>query len=686
MSEELSRKERKKLEAQKAYEAEILEMQKQAGKVHEGDSPFAVNCEQDNIAEGSRNIILNKVSVSVNGKNLFTDTTVKFSAGSRYGLMGPNGKGKSTILRLLATRELPVQKSLAMMLVEQEQEIEGGDLTCVEAVLKSHKLLQLYETECNKLRQVQDLSDEQMSRLQFLENELILMNADAQEATARKILFGLGFPADWQDRPTKSFSGGWRKRIALASAVFIAPDVLFLDEPTNHLDLNAVIWLESYLEKEYNENHRRPKILIVVSHDAGFLDAVCTHIVHIENYRLHYYRGGYSQFESQLSQTHTEADKKHHQIQRQINQKKRELHWSNAQVETWLKEQVRAGKIDAEFLEKREEYTVTFPFQDPPELRDGSVIELKDVSFNYPGGPTLFEKVTCGLWTNSRITICGPNGIGKSTLLNLMTGVLNPVTGFINLNRQVRIGRYNQHFMDKLPLEKTPVEFLISLGLRDEFEARGLLGSFGLEGVCHHQMCASLSGGQKARVALASISVQVPHFILFDEPTNHLDLESIEALCEAINNFKGGVLCVTHDARLISRTNMQLWVVGNKNVEPFKGGLEDYKKWIQDDFERQEKERERLRALAAEQAKKERELGGKEAYEKHLAAEAEKEKNKALDIFAAIDSKNQKEKKEKKEKKDKKNDDDDDAEGDDKNKDKKEKKEKKEKKDKKDKE
>ncbi len=651
---QISRKDRKRLEMQAALDDQLREMQRAAEQVHEGESPFSVSLEQDAVAEGSRNISLNKVSVSVNGKTIFVDTTVKFSAGSRYGFMGPNGRGKSTLLRLLATRELPVQKSLNVMLVEQEQEIEGGDLTCVEAVLKSHKQLRAFELEADALRDATNLTDEQMARLQFLETELTVMGASQSESRARKILFGLGFPMDWQDRPTKSFSGGWRKRIALASAVFIEPDMLMLDEPTNHLDLNAVIWLESYLETQYSETQRRPKILIVVSHDAAFLDTVCTHIVHIETFRLHYYRGSFSQFTTQLESAHAEADKKHVHIQKLITQMKREKHMSNAQVDAWLKEQVAAGKVDAEFLERRREYVVTFPFKTPPELRDGCVISLENVSFNYPGGPTLFEGVSCALWTNSRITLCGANGIGKSTMLNLMTAVLEPTSGFITVNRQVRIGRYNQHFMDKLPLERSPVDYLISLGLRDEFEARSLLGSFGLEGVCHHQMCASLSGGQKARVALASISTIVPHFILFDEPTNHLDLESIEALCEAINDFRGGILVVTHDARLIERTNMAIWICADKNVRPFNGTLEDYKEKIRREFAELERQRE---------AERDAKVALKQLVRQHGTAEAavaaqEVVKVKVVqeidDMFASVDAaRGKKAKPEKADKKDK---------------------------------
>ena len=694
----LSRKERKKLEKEAKMEAELKELQEAAENVNkDGDSPFMVTLEQDAVAEGSRDISLNKVSVSVNGKTLFKDTTVKFSAGSRYGVMGPNGRGKSTLLRLLATRELPVQQSLTMLLVEQEQEITGGELSAVTAVVQSHKLQAAYQEEVAKLRELdgEKMTDEQMERLQFLDEELNLMNAQQAEAKARRILFGLGFPTEWHDRPTASFSGGWRKRIALASAVFIEPDVLMLDEPTNHLDLNAVIWLESYLVRMYNKDAKRPKTLLVVSHDAGFLDGICTHMVAIESFKLNYFRGGYSTFNAQVELRHAEIDKKHHQLQQKIKEMKKKG-MSNEKVDEWLNEQVRQGKIESELVDKRREYVVSFPFKAPMELRDGCIVKLEDVAFKYPGDecPILFKDVNCSLWNDSRITLCGPNGIGKSTLLNLMTGVLEPTFGYITVNRQVRIGRYNQHFVDKLPLERTPIDYLRSVGAKDEHDARRMLGSFGLEGLVHKNMIATLSGGQKARVALAAISCEMPHFLLFDEPTNHLDMESIDALCKAINNFKGGILVVTHDARLIQETNMQLWIAGDLNVKPFNGTLDDYKTHVREIFEAEEDKKEWARAMRQAEkaelkaiAKSDAKLAAMKPEEALAVVKAEKKEElvaEVEDFFDAMGKKSKKDKKdktdkadkkEKKDKKDKGSDGDDAA--------KKEKKEKKDKKDKK---
>ena len=653
----LTRKERQKIEKQEKFQRELEAKAAAAHNVNkDGDNPFSVTLEEGAVPHGTRDISLKQVSVTVNGKTLFQNTAVKFSAGSRYGLMGPNGRGKSTILRLMSTHQLPVPEGLDILLVEQEQEFHASELSAVEAVIQSHKQQQEYLAEAEMLRNKADMTDEELERLQFLEDELQVMGAEQAESKARRILFGLGFPTEWHDRPTTSFSGGWRKRIALASAVFIEPDVLLLDEPTNHLDLNAVIWLDQYLAEQYSESAKKKKTLIVVSHDAGFLDSVCSHMVLIENFKLHYFGGGYGKFAAQVNAMHAEYDKKFETYEKQIKAKRTEKGgMSSEQIEDWIRQQVNNGRMEEEFLNRRRDYIVNFPFSSPGGLRDACLVKLDDVAFNYPGGPELFRGVSCSLWADSRITLCGPNGIGKSTLLNLMTGGLEPTAGHVNVNRQMRIGRYNQHFVDKLPLEKTPVEIVQSFGIDTETAARSVLGRFGLEGIVHHNQVATLSGGQKARVAFAAIAVEKPHFLLLDEPTNHLDVEAIEALCAAINNFEGGVLVVTHDSRLITQTNMAIWVAGNKTVTPFPGDLSDYKAYVKQLVEAEDARREGLKAV-----EKVVKADKKISLEEQQAIEQEKI-NEGLSGLAALRAKkkekdakkDKKEKEAKKEKKDK---------------------------------
>eukprot|EP00742_Colponemidia_sp_Colp-10_P013186 GILJ01014884.1.p1 GENE.GILJ01014884.1~~GILJ01014884.1.p1 ORF type:complete len:384 (-),score=93.96 GILJ01014884.1:78-1229(-) len=351
-------------------------------------------------------------------------------------------------------------------------------------------------------------------------------------------------------------------------------------------------------------------------------------MVHIESFKLHFFHGGYGAFNAQLAMMHAEFDKKYEAFQKVIAEKKRKG-MSNDKLEDWIKDEVAAGKLSDEILLRRREYKVNFPFREPTKLHSTNICTLQNVNFAYPGCEELYIDVNCALWPESRITLCGPNGIGKSTLLNLMTGFLEPTEGHVTINRQVRIGRYNQHFIDKLPLEKTCVECVSSLkqpGLETEAPIRQLLGSFGLEGLVHHQQVATLSGGQKARVAFAVVAAENPHFLLLDEPTNHLDVESIEALCNAINRFKGGVLVVTHDARLITETNMQLWVAGDKNVRPFTGGLHEYKDYVRQLVEIESAKREGVKeTIKVEKAEakltdEQKEVLKQESKEKTLSA------------------------------------------------------------------
>eukprot|EP00760_Papus_ankaliazontas_P001083 PhM_4_TR10382/c1_g1_i1/m.31136/K06184/ABCF1; ATP-binding cassette, subfamily F, member 1 len=543
-----------------------------------------------------RNILCKNFTCSIQGKELFKNTEVNFSAGNRYGLMGPNGRGKSSLLRLLEERRIPIGEKLRVQLVEQEQEVTELDTPAVQVVIQSDTRRTDLLKEEEELMALDTPTDEQHDRLMEVQEELAATGADSSEALARRILYGLGFPTEWHERHTRTFSGGWRKRIALACAVFMEPDFLMLDEPTNHLDLNAVTWLQNYLPKVYNSNMRKPKTLVVVSHDVEFLDSVCTHMVHIDNCLLQYYTGSYYDFLTSLSAKRREYDNKFEKQRKEIRSYKRNQHMSKKQIDKIFENRARKEGRDLHdvVLEKRKEYTVTFPFEDPPPLRDTEcLVKLDDVSFNYPGCPTLYENVSIAVWSDSRICLVGPNGIGKSTLLNLMDGTLEPTEGMATFARNSRIGRYNQHFVDKMPLELTGVELMMQRGgFIHEHEARQRLGSFGLEGIAHHQKIETLSGGQKARVAMAFISTEKPHLLMLDEPTNHLDMESINALVDAINNFQGGVIVVTHDARLIMDTEMSLWLVANKTVTPFDGELEDYKEHVLETLREEEERRE----------------------------------------------------------------------------------------------
>ncbi|KAF2618564.1 hypothetical protein F2Q68_00041514 [Brassica cretica] len=402
-----------------------------------------------------------------------------------------------------------------------------------------------------------------------------------------------------QVRPTKSFSGGWRMRISLARALFVQPTLLLLDEPTNHLDLRAVLWLEEYL-------CRWKKTLVVVSHDRDFLNTVCTDIIHLHDQNLHFYRGNFDGFETGYEQRRKEMNKKFEIYDKQVKAAKRS--GNRAQQEkvkdkakfTAAKEASKSkGKGKAvdedgpapEAPRKWRDYSVEFHFPEPTELTP-PLLQLIEVSFCYPNRPDFrLSDVDVGIDMGTRVAIVGPNGAGKSTLLNLLAGDLVPSEGEVRRSQKLRIGRYSQHFVDLLTMGETPVQYLLRLhpdqeGFSKQEAVRAKLGKFGLPSHNHLTPIAKLSGGQKARVVFTSISMSKPHILLLDEPTNHLDMQSIDALADALEEFSGGVVLVSHDSRLISRVceddeKSQIWVVEDGTVSFFDGTFEEYKEDLQ---------------------------------------------------------------------------------------------------------
>jgi ATP-binding cassette subfamily F protein 1 len=444
------------------------------------------------------------------------------------------------------------------------------------------------------------------------------MKSESAEPKARAILSGLGFTPDMQSRPTRQFSGGWRMRISLARALFMQPDLLLLDEPTNHLDLNAVIWLEDYLT-------RWRSTLLVVSHDQDFLSGVVTDIVHLESRKLAYYKGDYDDFKEMFVQKMEKQQKDWEHQQKQLKAAKakgkttkeaEEVAKARAKREGAKKGGKRRDDDDeggsggggggggggAELIARPREYTVSFEFLDPPELAP-PILAVTNAHFRYGEKyPWLFRDLNFGIDQGSRVAIVGPNGVGKSTLLNLLIGDLEPTEGEVTRNRFLRVGKYSQHFVDVLPMDKSPVETLQSnFGDLNYQDARALLGRFGLEGHAHTIPSRDLSGGQKARVVFASLALYAPHIMVLDEPTNNLDIESIDALCEAIAAYKGGVVLVSHDARLIRACGCRLWVCDKQAVAPFDGDIDDYRESLISQIHAEEASLEELQARLAEE-------------------------------------------------------------------------------------
>jgi ATP-binding cassette subfamily F protein 1 len=560
------------------------------------------------VDDNVRDIVLENFSVSAGGKELLKSASLRISHGRRYGLVGPNGMGKSTLLKLLAWRQVPVPRNIDVLLVEQE--IIGDDRSALEAVVAADEELTALRAEQARLEASNDADDNE--RLVEVYEKLNLRDSDAARARASKILAGLGFDQAMQARSTKSFSGGWRMRISLARALFMQPTLLLLDEPTNHLDLRAVLWLEEYLCSQWK------KTLIVVSHDRDFLNTVCNEIIHLHDKSLHVYRGNFDDFESGYEQKRKEMNKKFVMYEKQMKAARKS---GSKAAQDKVKGQALSkaakeaaknkgkGKSAADddddqkqvaVPQKWRDYSVEFHFPEPTELTP-PLLQLIEVGFSYPGRPDFkLSGVDVGIDMGTRVAIVGPNGAGKSTLLNLLAGDLTPTEGEVRRSQKLRIGRYSQHFVDLLTMEENPVQYLLRLhpdqeGMSKAETVRAKLGKFGLPGHNHLTPIVKLSGGQKARVVFTSISMSQPHILLLDEPTNHLDMQSIDALADALDEFTGGVVLVSHDSRLISRVcedeqRSEIWVVEDGTVNRYDGTFEDYKDELMEEIKKEVEE------------------------------------------------------------------------------------------------
>ncbi|XP_036411060.1 ATP-binding cassette sub-family F member 1 isoform X2 [Megalops cyprinoides] len=579
----LSKKERKKMKKQLEYERQVASVRAQSAMEGDFSVSQAEMSSRQAMLENASDIKLERFSISAHGKELFVNADLLIVAGRRYGLVGPNGKGKTTLLKHIANRALSIPPNIDVLLCEQE--VIADDTPAVQAVLKADtRRLKLLEEEKRLQNLLERGEDSVTERLEKVYEELRVIGAAAAEAKARRILAGLSFTPEMQNRATKKFSGGWRMRVSLARALFMEPTLLMLDEPTNHLDLNAVIWLNNYLQGW-------KKTLLIVSHDQSFLDDVCTDIVHLDNQKLYYYRGNYLTFKKMYVQKQKELQKQYEKQEKKLKDLKaggKSTKQAEKQTKEALTRKQQKGRkkgqeeesLEApELLKRPKEYTVKFTFPNPPPLSP-PILGLHSVDFGYEGQKLLFKNVDFGIDMESRICIVGPNGVGKSTLLLLLTGKLNPTRGEMRKNHRLKVGFFNQQYADQLNMEESATEYLqrnFNLPYQD---SRKCLGRFGLESHAHTIQISKLSGGQKARVVFAELSCRQPDVLILDEPTNNLDIESIDALSEAINEYKGAVIIVSHDARLITETQCQLWVVEDQSVNQIDGDFEDYKREV----------------------------------------------------------------------------------------------------------
>ena len=499
---------------------------------------------------------------------LFNQADATINAGHRVGLVGRNGAGKTTLLRLIIGELEPdagdIDTAARWRIGVTAQEAPGGPEKLINLVLGADKELALLNAEA--------ATATDPGRIAEIHERLFDVGAHTAPARAARILSGLGFDEAAQQRPCDEYSGGWRMRVALATLLFSQPDLLLLDEPTNHLDLEATLWLEDFL-RHYSGT------VLLVSHDRVLLNRAVDQILHLENGELSLYQGGYDRFE-RTRRMRLELDEKQRikqNAQRDRMEKFVERFRYKAtkarQAQSRLKMLARMEPV----AEYRDEASIAFDFPDPKPPLAPPLYSLDDVAVGY-GGNSVLDGLTLRLDVEDRIALLGANGNGKSTLIKLLAGRLGPMSGDITKSGQLRVGYFAQHQTDELDASASAV---VELGRRRPNDAdlalRKHLGRFGFSKERADTRIVDLSGGEKARLLFALMSADSPHILLLDEPTNHLDMVSRHELIQAVNNFKGAAVIVSHDFHLIGLTADRFWLVAGGRVDPFDGDMDDYR-------------------------------------------------------------------------------------------------------------
>ena len=520
-------------------------------------------------------ITLQSITLQRGSKLLFDQATAAIFAKQKVGLIGVNGCGKSSLFLLLLQKVSPdggnlfIQSNIRIAYLAQE--VPNTEISALQYVMNGDpELFDLMQ----QLKKAEENRDDH--RVIELHNRLYEIGGYDLESRAAKLLVGLGFSLDEQQKAVNAFSGGWRMRLNLAQVLMSRADLLLLDEPTNYLDMDAIIWLERWLQSY-------PGTLLLISHDRDFLDNVVQKILYVSNRKLEMYSGNYSDFEKQRAEQLAQEQSLYNKQQAKIEHLNKYIDRFRAKAS-----KARQAQSRIKMLEKMERVSITqvdspfsFKFAKPKSCGAPLInIDKADISY---GEHKILSEISFSLDPQDSIGILGINGAGKSTFMKTLAGILTASAGNISFNKNLKIGYFAQHQIDQLDMQASPVAHILEIdpNVREQ-QIRTFLGGFGFQGDMAFHPITDFSGGEKARLVLALLIWQKPNLLLLDEPTNHLDLEMREALAYALQDYTGALVLVAHDRYLLKATVNEFYLVNDQKVVKFNGDLDDYQRWLLD--------------------------------------------------------------------------------------------------------
>jgi ATP-binding cassette subfamily F protein 3 len=519
-------------------------------------------------------LTVSDLTYKIGARTILDECEVTVMDNWKVGVIGLNGAGKSTLFKLIAGDLTPDGGTVTMNSKQRmgwvRQDIPEVETSLLDLVLEA-------DTEMADLWKRAE-TEEDPNEIAEIYQRLADMDAYSAPSKATRLLTGLGFTDDQLSEPFSSFSGGWRMRVALAAALFVEPEILLLDEPTNHLDLEAIMWLEAYLASY-------PYTLLIISHDREVLNKCIDHVIHVERQKLKMYTGNYDTFERERAEALGLQQKMHEkqQVERAHMQKFVDRFKAKASKASQAQSRVKALEkmdiVDAVISER----AVHFTFPNPKEI-SSPMLSIDKADIGYTEGRPILKSVYESIDNDDRIALLGANGNGKSTLMKLIADKLEPMKGEVRRSPKLKIGYFSQHQTEELDLSSTAFQEMTSFMRKSnpdvtEPKVRAKLGAFGFPRDLADNRIESLSGGEKARLLFAFMSIDAPHLLLLDEPTNHLDIDAREALVQALNNYEGAIVIVSHDPNMVERVADRLWVVRDGGCHHFDGDLEDYRNY-----------------------------------------------------------------------------------------------------------